>query len=47
MVEPAIVPCQECRVELASYSPDLRLSLPETNEPLVFGEASFGERASR
>jgi hypothetical protein len=33
MVEPATVQCQECGVELAADSPDLRLELTCDDEP--------------
>jgi hypothetical protein len=36
-VEPVTVPCQECAVELAADSPDLRLELTCDDEPLVAG----------
>jgi hypothetical protein len=30
------IPCQECRVELAADSPELRLELTCDDEPLVY-----------
>jgi len=43
-----MVPCQECGVELAAGSPDLRLKLTCDDEPLVYCvecfEREFGEQ---
>jgi hypothetical protein len=36
MVEPVTVPCQECGVELAGDSPDLRLELTYDDLPIVY-----------
>ena len=36
MLEPVTVPCQECDVELAADSPDLRLNLTCDDEALVY-----------
>jgi hypothetical protein len=36
MVEPTTVPCQECGVELAADSPELRLELTCDDEPTVY-----------
>jgi hypothetical protein len=48
VVEPITVPCQECGVELAGDSPELRLELTDDDEPIVYcfvcGEWEFGER---
>ena len=50
MVEPVTVPCQECGVELAGDSPDLRLELTCGDEPLVYclecWEREFGGSAT-
>ena len=51
MVESVTVPCQECGVELAGDSPDLRLELTCDDEPIVYCvegfEREFGEQSSR
>jgi hypothetical protein len=35
MIEPSTVTCQECGVELAGDSPELRLELTCDDEPIV------------
>jgi hypothetical protein len=51
MVEPVTVPCQECGLELAADSPDLRLELTDDDEPLVYclecWEREFGGPTTR
>jgi hypothetical protein len=42
MVEPVTVPCQECGVELAGDSPDLRLELTCDDEPIVYCVECWG-----
>jgi hypothetical protein len=48
MFEPVTVSCQECRIELAADSPELRLELTCDDEPLVScvgcWKREFGER---
>ena len=50
MVESVTVACQECGVELAGDSPDLRLELTCDDEPLVYceecWEREFGDSAN-
>jgi len=36
MLEPVTVPCQECGVDLAGDSADLRLELTVEDEPVVY-----------
>jgi hypothetical protein len=36
MLEPVTVPCQECGVELAADSPELRLELTDDDEPVLY-----------
>jgi hypothetical protein len=47
MLEAVTVTCQECSVELAADSPELRLELTCDDEPIVYCEAcwqrEFGE----
>ena len=42
------IPCQECSIDLAADSPELRLELTCDDEPVVYCEAcwerEFGER---
>jgi hypothetical protein len=46
MVEPVTVPCTECKVEIESDSPDLRLELTYDDELLVYC-AVYWEREFR
>ena len=39
MADPVTVRCQECGIELAADSPELRLELTYDDEPLVYCEA--------
>jgi hypothetical protein len=47
MLEPVMVPCQECRHELCSESPDLRVELTDDDQLVVYcdecWEREFGE----
>jgi hypothetical protein len=47
VLDAVTVPCQECHVELAADSPELRLELTYDDEPLVYcaecWEKEFGE----
>jgi len=47
-MDPANVRCQECGVELAGDSPDLRLELTDDDAPVAYclecWEREFGER---
>jgi hypothetical protein len=47
MLEPATVPCQECEVDLAAASPELRLELTDDDAPIVYcvdcWQREFGE----
>jgi hypothetical protein len=36
MIERVAVPCQECDVDLAADSPELRLELTVDDEPIVY-----------
>jgi hypothetical protein len=36
VTEPVTIPCQECGVELAADSSELRLELTEDDEPIVY-----------
>jgi hypothetical protein len=51
MIDPVAVSCQECGLELAGDSPDLRLELTCDDERIFYCEAcwegEFGERPSR
>jgi hypothetical protein len=46
-LDPVTVPCQECGVELAGDSPELRLELTYDDEPIIYCQAcwqrEFGE----
>jgi hypothetical protein len=47
-VEPVTVACQECGVDLAADSPDLRLELTCDDDPLVYAlRAGSGSSASK
>jgi hypothetical protein len=45
LVEPVTVPCQQCGVELADDSPDLRLELACDDEPLRWSALSRSSTA--